>query len=220
MQPIVVPQMATFLKVAANEEPIDQPLYHIQSYAAAGTTLSYTFFNTAVGGATNGFSDTNMDSASVLSAGKRFAIFGIAVAFFPGAATAVEQGTTANLIPANAANDAKAVLEGIANLQLTILDKPYYQIAPLAYLPSGFGAFVSATSVANAQQTAANASIVSGYANNGVPFCSAARRLRVPIPIPQQVRFSVTITLAATIAVSTASRIGVFLDGVLIRAMQ
>lgn len=220
MQPIVVPQMSTFLQIAKNEEPIDQPLYHIQSYAAAGTTLSYTFFNTAVGGATNGFSDTNMDSASVLSAGKRFAIFGIAVAFFPGATTAVAQGTTANIVPANAANDAKAVLEGIANLQLTILDKPYYQIAPLAYLPAGFGAYVSSTAVSNNQTTAANASFVSGYANNGIPMCSAARRLRVPIPIPQQVRFSVTITLAATIAVSTASRIGVFLDGVMIRAMQ
>lgn len=220
MQPIVVPQMAQFLKVSANEEPVDQPLYHIQSYAAAGTTLQYTFFNTAVGSATNGFSDTNMDSASVLSAGKRFAIFGIAVAFFPGAATAVTQGTTANIVPANAANDAKVVLEGIANLQLTVLDKPYYQIAPLAYLPAGFGAYVSATSVANAQQTAANASFVSGYANNGVPFVAASRRLRVPIPIPQQVRFGVTINLQSTIAISTASRIGVFLDGVLIRAMQ
>lgn len=219
MQPIVVPQMATFLKVAANEEPVDQPLYHIQSYSTSGPT-SLTFFNTAVGSATNGFSDTNMDSASVLSAGKRFAIFGIALAFFPGAATAVEQGTTANLVPANAANDAKAVLEGIANVQLTILDKPYYQIAPLAYLPAGFGAFVSATSVANAQQTAANASFISGYANNGMPFCSAARRLRVPIPIPQQVRFGVTITFNTAIAVSTTSRIGCFLDGVLIRAMQ
>lgn len=219
MQPIVVPQMAAFLKVSANEEPLDQPLYHIQSYAAVGAT-SFTFFNVAVGSATNGFSDTNMDASSVLSAGKRFAIFGIALAFFPGAATAVTQGTTANLIPANAANDAKAVLEGIANVQLTILDKPYYQIAPLAYLPSGFGAFVSSTAVANAQQTAANASFISGYANNGLPFCGAARRLRVPIPIPQQVRFGVTLTFNTAVAVSTASRIGCFLDGVLIRAMQ
>lgn len=220
MQPIVVPQMAKFLSVGANEEAVDQPLYHIQSYAAAGTTLSYTFFNTAVGSATNGFSDTNMDSASVLSAGKRFAVFGIAVAFFPGAATAVTQGTTANIVPANAANDAKLVLDGIANLQLTILDKPYYQIAPLSYAPAGFGTFVPSASVANNQQTAANASFVAGYANNGVPFVGAARRLRVPIPIPQQVRFSVTITLAATTAISTNSRIGVFMDGVLIRAVQ
>jgi hypothetical protein len=219
MQPIVVPQMAQFLKVGASEEPIDQPLYHIQSYATGGGT-SFTFFNTSVGSATNGFSDTNMDSSSVLSAGKRFAVFGIAVAFFPGAATAVEQGTTANLVPANAANDAKSVLEGIGNFQLSILDKPYFQTAPLAYLPAGFGAFVSSTAVANAQQTAANASFISGYANNGVPMCSAARRLRVPIPIPQQVRFSVTVTFNSAITVSTASRIGVFLDGVLIRAMQ
>src|SRR3974377_885065 len=108
MNPIIVPQMAAFLKVAPNEEAVDQPLYHIQSYAAAGTTLQYTFFNTAVGSATNGFSDTNMDSSSVLPAGKRFDIYGIAVAFFPGAATAVEQGTTANIVPANAQNDAKA----------------------------------------------------------------------------------------------------------------
>ncbi len=219
MQPIIVPQMRQFLTPLSNEEPVDQPIYHIQSYAAAGA-LSLTFFNTSVGSATNGFSDTNMDSSSVLSAGKRFAVFGIALAFFPGAAPIVEQGTTANAVPANAVNDAKAVLEGIGNVQLSILDKPYYQIAPLAYLPAGFGVNVTAAAVANAQQTAANASFAGGYANNGVPIPAAARMLRIPIPIPQQVRFSVTVTFNSLIAIGTASRIGCFLEGVLIRAKQ
>ena len=219
MQPIIVPQMAAFLRPAANEEPVDQPLYHIQSYGTAGAT-SFTCFNTSVGSATNGFSDTNMDSSSVLSAGKRFAIFGIAVAFFPGPNPIVEQGTTANFVTLNGINDAKGVLEGIGNVQLTILDKPYLTVAPLAYMPAGIGVYIPSAQVANAQQTAANASYVSGYATNGVPMPSAGRRLRIPIPIPQQVRFSVTLNFNTAITVGTAGRIGVFLDGVLIRAKQ
>lgn len=219
MQPVVVPQMAGFLRPTANEEPVDQPLYHIQSYAAAGAT-SYTFFNTSVGAAANGFSDTNMDSSSVLSAGKRFAVFGIAIAFFPGAAPFVQQGTTANFVVANTVNDAKAVLEGIGNVQLSILDKPYLTVAPLAYLPQGFGTAVQASAIANNQQTGANNSMFAGYATNGSPLPAAARRLRIPIPIPQQVRFSVTITFNTAVAIGTASRIGCYLDGVLIRAKQ
>ncbi len=218
MQPIVVPQMAGFLNPAANEEPIDQPIYHIQSYGTAGA-LSFTFFNTSVGSATNGFSDTNMDASSVLSAGKRFAVFGISIAFFPGAAPLVKQAT-ANTLPINAATDAKGVLEGIGNVQMTILDKPYYQIAPLAYLPAGFGTFVSAGGIQNTQQTAADGSMAVAYATNGLPQPSASRRLRIPIPIPQQVRFSVTVTFNSLITVGTASRIGCFLDGILIRAKQ
>lgn len=221
MQPIVNPKMAQFLKLNAQigEEAVDQPLYHIQSVATT-TATSYTFFNTAVGSATNGFSDTNMDSSSVLSAGKRFAIFGIAIAFFPGAAPVVRQGTTANAVPANAANDAKTILEGIGNIQLSILDKPYMQIAPLAYLPAGFGTFVSAAAYSNNQQTAADNSAFAGYATNGLPIPSAARRLRIPIPIPQQTRFGVTITFNAALTLGTASRIGCFLDGIMIRAVQ
>lgn len=219
MQPIIVPKMRNFLTPAPNEEPIDQPLYHIQSYGTAGA-LSFTFFNTSVGSATNGYSDTNMDSSSVLSAGKRFAIFGIALAFFPGAAPVTLQTTTANQVVANNANDAKGVLEGIGNVQLSILDKPYYQIAPLAYLPAGFGYMLESAAFTNNQQTAANATAFAGYGTNGVPMPSASRKLRIPVAIPQQVRFSVTVTFNSLITVGTASRIGCFLEGVMIRAQQ
>ena len=218
MQPIIVAKMAGFLRARPDEEVIDQPLYHFQSYATTGA-YNYTFFNTAIGSATNGIADTNMEAAGQLSAGKRFAVFGISVVFLPGVAPVTSQ-STANTVPPNAVNDAKGVLEGIGSLNFKVLNKDYLTIAPLSYLPAGFGTFMSASSIINNQQTAADKSMFGGYAVNGVPLPAAGRRLRVPISIPQQVTFSVTITFPSLITVGTASRIGIILEGLQIRANQ
>lgn len=214
MLQIMNSQIKEFIQPGSNEEAVDQPIYHIQSYGTSGAT-SFTFFNVAQGGATNGLSDTNMDQAGALSAGKRFAIFGISVAFFGSAPQVFNAASTASNL-----NDAKAVLEGIGNLNLIVLSKTYYQIAPLAYLPAGFGTFNGGASYQRTQASAAdgNGFIASGV--NGMPIPTAVRRLRVPIPIPQQVNFSVTMNFNTAITISTASRIGVFLDGVLVRAKQ
>jgi hypothetical protein len=212
---IIVPQMRDFMTPRDFEEIVDQPLYHIQSYGTAGATI-FTFYNTAVGSATNLLSDTNMDASAVLSAGKRFAAFGLAIAFF-GSAPHVNSTTAAFVSPLN---DAKNVLEGIGYVQFKVLDKVYYIAAPLAYNPAGFGTYVGGASQQNTQTTAANGVAYVAYGVNGMPVPSAARRWRVPIPIPQQVRFEVTLNFNTAITVGTASRIGCYLDGVLIRAKQ
>lgn len=219
MQPIIQQGMTKFLNPEVNEEIIDQPLYHFQTYAAAGAT-SLSFFNTAVGSATNGLADTNMDTASQLSIGKRAAIMGISVVFIPGEAPVVGQTTTANAIPQNAWNDLKAVMDGVAYLQLTLLEKVYYVIAPLSYLPAGFGSFGQGGGLVNNQTTAANNSMAAVGATNGLPLIAAARRLKAPLPIPSQMRFSVDIKFPTAIAVSAAGRIGVVLDCLQIRAKQ
>lgn len=219
MQPIIVREMQAFLRPSANEEMLDQPLYHFQSYGTAGATL-FTFFQTTTGSATNLLSDTNMDVAGQLSAGKRFGLFGISVVFLPGIAPLVGQTTTANIVPTSAIADAKGVLEGIGFVELKIMDKRYGDWAPLAYLPAGMGTFGSIGGLINNQQTAANNSMEASWASNGIPLPAASRRLRVPLPLPPQVNFSVTLNFNTAITVSTASRIGVILDGVLIRAKQ
>lgn len=214
MLQIMNSQIKEFIQPGSNEEAVDQPIYHIQSYGTGGST-SLTFFNVAQGGATNGLSDTNMDQAGALSAGKRFAIFGLSVAFFGSAPQVFNAASTASNL-----NDAKAVLEGIANLNLIVLSKTYYQCAPLAYLPAGFGTFIGGAAYQRTQASGADGNGFIAEGVNGMPIPTAIRRLRVPIPIPQQVNFSVTMNFNAAITVSTASRIGVFLDGVLIRAKQ
>lgn len=211
---LLSPKMREFLQPQSNEEAIDQPLYHIQSYGTAGAT-NFTFFNTAQGSATNGLADTNMDQAGALSAGKKYAVMGLCVAVFGSAPVVLNAASTAVAL-----NDIKAVLEGIGSLTFNVLSKVYYQCAPLAYLPAGFGTFVGGASYQRTQASGADGNGFIAYGNNGVPIPAAIRRLRVPIPIPQQVNFSVTVNFPTAITVSTASRIGVFLDGLMIRAMQ
>jgi hypothetical protein len=216
MKPYISQQMQAFLEAGPNEEAVDQPLYHIQAYGTAGAT-TFTFFNTAVGSATNGLSDTNMDASAVLSAGKRFAIFSIGVAYIPGQNPVLNNASTTTNF---ALNDAKGVLEGTANLQLKVLDKVYLIEAPLLRVPAGIGLFTGAGGIQRTQASAADGTSVVNYGTNGMPFLGAARKLRVPVPIPQQVRFEVTINYPTAVTVVTAGRIGCWLDGVLIRARQ
>lgn len=215
MLKVITPQMRDFMTAGPNEEAVDQPIYHIQSYGTAGAT-SFTFFNTAVGSATNGLSDTNMDASAVLSAGKRYAVTGIGIAVF-GSSPHVVDNTGAFVSPVN---DIKGIIEGIGNFTFRVLDKVYYQCAPLAYLPAGFGAHVTAGGVQRTQVAAANGTSFMGYVVNGTPAPTALRKLRVPIPVPQQVRFEAVTTFPTAVTVGTASRFGVFLDGLLVRARQ
>lgn len=197
------------------EEGVDIPLYHIQSYGTGGAT-SFTFFNTAVGSATNAYADTNMDGQAMLSAGKRFIIYGIGFAYFPGPAPV--QFTDSG--PVSPLNDLSNVMQGIASAQLTVLDKTYYQCAPLAWLPAGFGVWSGGAALQRTQSSAADGVGVINQGVNGMPVLSNFRRLKVPVPIPQQTRFQVTVTFPSAITVGTAGRFGCFLDGLLIRAVQ
>jgi hypothetical protein len=218
MLKVLSDQMKLFLQASQYEEPVDQPVYHIQSYGTAGAT-SFTFFNTATGSATNGLADTNMDAAAVLSAGKRFAVMSIGVFFLAGPAPEIVNNLTPTTLTSYL-NDARSVLEGIAWLNFKVLDKTYYTVAPLSYLPAGFGLSVGGAAQANTLQTAANGESHIAHAVNGLPVPSALRKLRVPVPIPQQVRFEVTMNFPTAVTVSTAARIGCVLDGLLIRARQ
>lgn len=212
---IMPSEMKNFLQVGANEEAVDQPLYHFQSYATGGAT-SYTFFQTASGNATNGLADTNMDNAGSLSAGKRFAITSIGVHFIPSA----PQVNNAGASSASALNDIKKVIEGIGFLQLNVLNKNYLTLAPLSSLPSGEGVAVGGAAYQATQASAANGDGFIAYGTNGMPIPAARYVLGVPIPIPAQVTFSVGIFFPSAITVTTASRIGVTLWGMQIRAKQ
>jgi len=211
MKPYIPPKMQGFLTPADNEEAVDQPLYHIQTYPTTGQ-LSLTFFN-----ATGGLAVTNMDSPKVLSKGKRFGCFSLGVAFIPGQAPA--QNLT-SLTLNSALNDAKAVLEGACYLEFKILDKVYLTESPLLRIPAGIGMFVGAGGIGRSLASAADGACQISYATNGMPMIGLNRKLHVPIPIPEQVQFAVTITWPALTTITTAGSLGIWLDGMLIRARQ
>ena len=208
-------QTKAFMQPNANEEMIDQPLYHFQSYGTSGAT-SFTFFQTTIGSATNGLSDTNMEQAGALSLGKKMAVLSVSVHFIPSA----PQVNNAGASTASALNDIKKVIEGVGALQLTILNKPYLQVAPLSALPAGQGIYTSGASYQATQASGAAGDGFIAYGTNGMPLPSARYQLCTPLPIPSQVSFNVVITFPTAITVTTASRIGVYLWGPQIRAMQ
>jgi hypothetical protein len=212
MKAYISADMQKFLTPKVNEEAVDQPLYHLQAYGTGGAT-SFTFFNTSAGGLTV----TNMDAAQVLSKGKRFVVFSLGVAYIPGQSP-VQSGTSTTVD--SALKDAKAVLEGAAFLQFSVLDKTYLNETPLIRVPAGIGLFAAAGGIQATQASAADGLRQISYAANGLPVFGNSRKLRVPVPIPEQVRFSVTITYPTPVTVQTAGQLGVWLDGMLLRAVQ
>ncbi len=217
MKPYISPAMQGFLTPRKNgntdiEEAIDQPLYHIQAIATTSAT-QYTFFNTAAGG----YAVTNMDAQSVLSKGKRFALFGIGLAFIGGQNP--EQHTT-NTTLNSYLNDAKTVLESAGWLELNILDKNYLRESPLFRVPAGVGVSSGGAAVQQNLASAADRLDQISYGSNGMPMLSNLRKLRVPIPIPEQTKFAVVVNFSAALTLVTAGSLAAYLDGVTVRAIQ
>lgn len=215
MRIVVNSKLREFLRVRSSEEALDNPLYHIQTYGTSGAA-TFSFFGTTASAATNGFSDTNLEVAGVLPSGKRFAIYSFGLAML-GGQTALKQAAT---LPTSQLDDLRGALEGIGNFIFNILDKPYYQVAPLAYIPAGFGVWSGAGGVASNQASAADEETILAHGHNGVPTVENARKLRVPIPIPSQAAFSCQARYASAVTIGTAARLGVWLGGLGIRPRQ
>lgn len=194
------------------EEAVDQPIYHRQAVATTSAT-QYTFFNTAAGG----YAVTNMDAQSVLSKGKRFAIFGLGLAFIPGQNP---QQHTTNTTLNSALNDAKTVLEADGWVELNILDKNYLREAPLFRVPAGVGLWVGGSAVQQNLAAAADRLDQISYAANGIPKLDNMRKLRVPIPLPEQTKFAVVVNFSAALTLVTEGDLACYLDGVMLRAVQ
>ena len=77
-----------------------------------------------------------------------------------------------------------------------------------------------ADTVADDQASAADGVNLVNHPNNGLPTPLAARQLIVPLPLPAQTKIEVNVVFPSLITVGTAGRIGVWLDGVMIRKCQ
>lgn len=219
MKQLITPSMRKFLQLdESKEEALDQPVYHYQTYPAAGQANDMNFFGAVKATATNGAADTNIDIPNQLGSDKRMLVRAISVHFIPGSGPAQLDATA---VLKSAANDAKVVLEGLAYLTLTIGDKPYLIESPLAALPAGIGTAVAAGGVQETQGAAANGTMQVSYGTNGVPMFSCIRPLLVPIALWRTSKFAAGISFpGGAIAVSAAARIGIRLWGLQFRPRQ
>lgn len=112
-------------------EAVRQSLYDKITYATAGTTTQYTFFQTPKGQGGKTLADTNLTLAGTLAAPINFFVQSIELLIFPGVLPATS--VTTNVSP-NFTNDIYT-LQKAGYLDFFIGSKSYLQEAPLGRFP-------------------------------------------------------------------------------------
>jgi hypothetical protein len=192
-------------------EAIWQPLYHYQTYAAAGFTQPMLFFQAQIGQPGVTLEDTNLRTAGHMPTPKNFAAIGIEVFFRPGNVPGPVEGAA---VVSRNWNDVNAVHGSRMSLSLRIGDKTYLEEAPLGVMPMQFRVDGAA---ALAGTFAAGESQVIDYA----AFCGPPYLL-VPMRFIANQEFSVTINSPAAVPLPSGvdGRIGVRLNGIQYRLAQ
>jgi hypothetical protein len=214
-------------------EIVRQRLYDYQLYPAAGSQ-QLSFFQAPIGqgtttalGATVGAAksqwDTNMELGGQLPSGKSYLVESIEVLFLPGASAAANTYTTANLSQF-AAVAALAVTSAIQDVQqfyssgmleLNILSKNYLRETPLLVFPPKAMLDLSAAVATNSATTSEVAQTLAKA--SGRPYYIEPR-----VTLQPAVNFEVLLrwpALVPTISTFNA-RVGVILDGYMLRASQ
>lgn len=184
------------------DESIWEPLYHYQTYPAAGTTV-LTFFQTPMGqnGAT--YATTNMTAAGQMSAGQEFVVTGIGIDLL------LDPDSLYATAPDQYAKDFYSVMrEGY--LKLFVGSKDYLIQGPLATFP-----VTHKIDLAITPSTGATTAVGSSYATTG----GQAFQI-VPVTLAQNQNFSVTLHFDSPVAISADARIGVKLYGYKYRSAQ
>lgn len=199
-------------------EVVYQPFYDFQAYATGGAT-QMLFFQVPNGQSSKTFGDTNMTLAGQFPSPTTFVIDEIQVYFNPGAAVAVSAGavralTNWNDVVAvlNAGPGAAAQTSG-SWLELSVGSKTIFRDAPLNKFPTNFTVGgMAAIGYANA--AAANQTDVSFARSVGKVYSV------IPIAIPQNQNFLVTLNWATAVSATANGRIGVILNGNYYRLSQ
>lgn len=214
----------------SQSEVIRQRLYDYQIYPAAGVT-QLTFFQSPIGqgttsavGATVGtaktFFDTNMELGGQLPSGKSFLIESVEVVFFPGATATgyipVSEafvGATAAAAQVTPISDAN-LFYNAGLIELNVLSKNYIRETPAIAFPPK-----------------ANYDLSAAYGNGNTAVSQGAQLLKAggrpyfvepSIALQPAVNFEITIKYPAAVAMASGfnGRVGVILDGYLMRASQ
>ncbi len=220
-------------------EVIRQRLYDYQLYPTAGQT-ELNFFQqpqgagltSAVGGAVGSaktYADTNMQLAGQLPSGAAFKIESLEVDFKPGSVATANTYTMAALSQWNAVsaaaltaqvNDVNAFYQS-GYLELWVLDKNYLRETPLSSFPPKTALDLQAAHATNSATTAQISTILAKAA--GRPYyLESANGVPLPITLKPAISFSVKLKWPGVVATPSGfnGRVGVILDGLLMRASQ
>lgn len=194
-------------------EVIRQTLYDFQAYAQAGQT-QLSFFQVPIGqGAVpKTKADTDMTLAGQLPAGQQFLVQSMEVYFFPGTILP-GVGPVANLID-GFVNDVWAIYKG-GYLEFTVGSKVYLTEAPIGRFPpktrlDGWASENGNTTAGAALYTRTSYAVPAGRPYPIDPY----------ILLESTQNFNVQLNWPAAVAVTNIGRIGVVLDGLLIRNSQ
>lgn len=194
---------------AGQWEVIWQPLYDIQTYAAAGVTQQ-TFFQRTVGSTGVTQANTNMEAAGQLPNPKAFLCTGIQVVFIPGNAVSISQAAAGTAL--NNWLDTEAVLNGIGFLKFFIGSKDYLVDAPLSKFTMQFG--LSGVASLTGAGSVATTDFVD-YARSVGRYYSIT-----PVKLPSNQNFNVSLNFPTAITTNVAGQIGIILDGFQFRLSQ
>lgn len=183
-------------------EVIWQPKYDFQTYALAGTTTQYTYFQTPVGQSSKTFADTNMEAAGQMPAPKTFLVTAIQVVMFP----LMDVSAFGAQAVAEFSNDVYD-LGKAGYLKFFVGSKDYLTDAPIGkfaceFSMSGFAALADQSTIAASLQ-----SRISYSSWRGPKYAIT------PIMLERNMNFNVTLNFPSTTAVSANVRLGVILDG-------
>lgn len=218
---------------ASQSEVIRQRLYDFQLYATAGVG-QLSFFQTPVGqgvtsalggtvGSTKTFNDTNMQLAGQLPSGIAYKVESIEVQFYPGSVSTANTYTPANVgqwatvsaaALTNQVNDVNTFYQS-GMLEFNILNKNYLRETPLQAFPPKTGLDAFGAHATNSATTAQVSTVLAKA--GGRPYY-----LDLPITLKPAVNFEVVLKWPAPVATPSGfnARVGVILDGLLMRASQ
>jgi hypothetical protein len=210
-------KLAAFASKLPGEESILWSFYHYKNLAASAVPSPLTFFNVSQGqqdsdvSATATPEDTNMIQPNSLQNPQRFLIQRICAPVVPSTASTIPVGDQVEADTESRPDDlVRLIYRGY--FVLTIMTKPYLQIAPIGQLGAGYGVAAALA----AATTDATVTTYRSVINNGVP--SREEGYKVALPLAPQVAFNAQISFPkATLTLAQVIRLGVVLHGVLFR---
>ena len=193
-----------------------QSFYDFQTYAYAGTTTLYTFFQQPVGQSGKTLEDTNMSIGGQLSLGNDFLIESIQVHFYPGVLNQPNEDTAAPFAAPQFINDV-AALNKKGYLTVNVLNSVVLTEAPIGRLPPNTRLTGNAAMSGTIAGSTASSFNQASFATFGGETYDVEG-----LWIPSNTNFSVNLNFPTTAALpsSVDGRIGIVLQGILYRNIQ
>jgi len=211
------------VNVAGKKNYLRQSLYDFQPYVAAGQN-QLLFFQVPKGQGGKTIADTNMEGAGALPNPKMFIVESIEILFFPGdlpvtsdAAAAI---ASAPAVP-NFTNDVYTVQKS-GSVKFFIGSTSYVEEAPIGRFPSKTRLNTDGGSIAIGGGVGGAGDFLASNTNDYASFSGRPYKIDPEIVLEPTQNFVVELNWPALVPLpsGTAGRIGVVLDGILIRNAQ